>query len=241
LTELMRQKDDGSDPDQTMFIALLADLRDGYCSREQYDWLMTKTPDNIGPERMADFEKCATYLQSVNKSVDSRNARKLKECGTSIFKMSAQNSSATGKGSSADRFRGLENTSFLSLECLVLISTNIWKAVGLVNGQPATVKDVVYLEGQVPNKDLPAFIVVECPNYVGPPFFTEKKKKKWVPIVPSKFHDDSFKESRTGNALRLAYAMTIQKSQGESLAMICVDIGNITPINSQGRRNSRLG
>jgi hypothetical protein len=98
-----------------------------------------------------------------------------------------------------------------------------------------------YLEGQVPNKDLPAFIVVECLNYVGPPFFTKEEKKKWVPIVPSKFHDDSFKESRTGYALRLAYAMIIHKSQGESLAMICVDIDNIMPINSQGRRNSRLG
>ena len=86
-------------------------------------------------------------------------------------------------------------------------------------------KDVVYLEGQIPNKDLPAFIVVDCPNYTGPSFFEEPERKTWVPIVPSTFMDDSFQASRTGYPIRLAYAMTIHKSQGESLGMIWVDIG----------------
>jgi hypothetical protein len=53
LTELMRQKDNGSDPDQTFFIKLLADLSDGRCSQEQYQWLMKKTPDYLGRVRMA--------------------------------------------------------------------------------------------------------------------------------------------------------------------------------------------
>jgi hypothetical protein len=86
-------------------------------------------------------------------------------------------------------------------------------------------KDVVYLEGQVPNKDLPAFIIVDCPNYVGPAFFPEDEKKTWVPLVPSTFHDDTYSESRKGYAVRLVYAMTIHKSQGESLEMIVADIG----------------
>ena len=90
----------------------------------------------------------------------------------------------------------------------------------------------MYLEGQVPNKDLPAFIVVDCPNYVGPAFFPEEEKRTWVPLVPSKFHDDTFAEYRRGYAMRLAYAMTIHKSQGESLEMICVDIGNSYRINA---------
>jgi ATP-dependent exoDNAse (exonuclease V) alpha subunit len=67
--------------------------------------------------------------------------------------------------------------------------------------------------------------MIDCPNYVGPAFFPDEARKTWVPMVPSKFHDDSFQESRTGYAMRLAYAMTIHKSQGESLSMICVDIG----------------
>ena len=50
------------------------------------------------------------------------------------------------------------------------------KIPGLVNGQPATIKDVVYLEGQVPNKDLPSFIVVECPNYKKLSF--QKRKRR---------------------------------------------------------------
>jgi hypothetical protein len=191
--------------------------------------MMTKTPEKLGPERMAEFEARATFLRSTNKDVDARNAKKLKECGTAIFKMSARNSTKAGKGWSADRFRGLENVSFLSLECKVLISTNLWKETGLVNGQPGVVKDVVYLEGQIPNKDLPAFIVVECPGYKGPRFFTgpgSEGKEKWVPIVPSSFSDDTFSATRTGYALRLAYAMTIHKSQGETLEMVDAGIGN---------------
>ena len=68
-------------------------------------------------------------------------------------------------------------------------------------GQSATVKDVVYLEGQVPNKDLPAFIVVECLKYSVPQFFEEEHKKNWIPLPPSTFQDDSFSASRTGYAL----------------------------------------
>jgi hypothetical protein len=97
-----------------------------------------------------------------------------------------------------------------------------------VNGQPGIVKDVVYLEGQIPNKDLPAFIIVECPEYSGPRFFTgpgSEGKEKWVPIVPSAFSDDTFSATRTGYALRLAYAMTIHKSQGETLEMVDAGIG----------------
>jgi hypothetical protein len=232
----MRQKDDGLDPDQTFFIQLLDDLSDARCSREQYDWLMTKkTPDALGAERMRDFEKSATYLCSINKSVDARNATKLRECGEAIFKMTAVNSSTTGKGWCSERFRGLENTTFLSLGSSILLTTNIWKDTGLVNGQPAIIKDVVYLVDQIPNKSLPSFIVIDCPNYTWPSFFEEPEKKTWVPIVPSTFLDDTYAASRTGYPMRLAYAMTIHKSQGESLAMIWVDIGNSSTLKALGK------
>jgi hypothetical protein len=190
--------------------------------------MMRKTPDILGVERMKEFDAKATFPRSTNKDVDARNAKKLRECETAIFKMTAVNSTKMGKGWSADRFRGLENTSFLSLECSVLITTNIWKDVGLVNGQSATVKDVVYLEGQTPNKDLPAFIIVDCPKYKGPAFFTgegSEGKRRWIPLVPNTFQDDTFQATRTGYALRLAYAMTIHKSQGESLEMVNAGIG----------------
>ena len=69
---------------------------------------------------------------------------------------------------------------------------------------------------------------MDCPHYSGPQFFEEEHKKNWVPLSPNTFQDDSFSASRTGYALRLAYAMTIHKSQGESLFMIDVGIGKLS-------------
>jgi hypothetical protein len=51
------------------------------------------------------------------------------------------------------------------------------------------------------------------------------EKKTWIPIVHSTFMDVTYAASRTEYPLRLAYAMPIHKSQGESLEMIWVDFG----------------
>ena len=97
----------------------------------------------------------------------------------------------------------------------------------------------MYLEGQTPNKDLPEFIVVECPKYSGPQFFQEAHKKNWIPLPPDTFQDDSYSASRTGYALRLAYAMTIHKSQGESLVMVDIGIGKRCDFSIDYRRKNR--
>jgi hypothetical protein len=191
---------------------------------------MKRTPDSMSPERWAEFEAKATFLCSMNKDVDARNASKLRGLNQPIFKLIAVNSSSTAKNWSADKFRGIENIAYFALEAKVLIASNIWKLKGLVNGAPAVIKDVVWKEGKVPNKDLPEFIVVECLSYDGPPFFEEEEKRHWVPLAACCFQDDTHSHSRTGFPLKLAYAMTIHKSQGESLRMTAANIG-ICPSN----------
>jgi hypothetical protein len=43
-----RQSDDHTDPNQQYFEQLLSDLRVGQCSKEQWEFLMTRMPGNIG-------------------------------------------------------------------------------------------------------------------------------------------------------------------------------------------------
>jgi hypothetical protein len=225
LDQKWRQQNQDNDPEQAKFIQLLTGLSDGIISETQWRWLMrTRTPSALGPD-FERFQRDAHYLCSTNAKVDSRNVAKLKRLNTPIFQVTAINSTSNARRFSSDNFRGIENISYFCVNAKISFTTNLNKDFGLVNGAPGVIRDVVWADSKTPNVDLPAFIVVECPSYEGPPFFLEEEKKTWIPISPCTFTDDSFQFTRTGYPLRLAYAMTIHKAQGESLSPIIAHIG----------------
>ena len=119
---------------------------------------------------------------------------------------------------------GLQPVVFLAKGARVMLTMNLWSSVGRCNGATGTVIDIVY-ENNHQSPDLPIAVIVEFENYRGPVF--NENQPLCIPIypitVPSQteigFHE------RQQLPLRLAWALTIHKSQGLTLPKAWIDIG----------------
>ena len=105
-----------------------------------------------------------------------------------------------------------------------MLTANIWQEVGLCNGASGTIQHLQYNANHRP-PHLPVAILVEFDNYSGPPFPSEHPH--WVSIPPLTFEWESSGRclSRQEFPLQLRYAITIHKSQGQTLDKAVIDIG----------------
>ena len=118
---------------------------------------------------------------------------------------------------------GLEPVVFLARGARVMLTMNLWASVGLCNGAAGTVVDIIYQNNHQP-PDLPIAVIVEFDNYKGPVF--NESQPLCVPICPitvTSQTETGFHE-RQQLPLRLAWALTIHKSQGLTLPKAWIDI-----------------
>ena len=96
---------------------------------------------------------------------------------------------------------------------------NQWqhRKVGLCNGATGIVESILYAEGHKPPA-LPIAVMVNFNEYTGPPFIPSKPKCIPIPPVTFEWQNGSYRLSRQQLPLRLSYAITIHKSQGQTLS-----------------------
>lgn len=98
-------------------------------------------------------------------------------------------------------------------------------APGLNNGTLAIVRDFVWKPGHTPHVNLPAVIFVEPLDrfFEATPYYPEAEetmeahqRSRWIPISPHRatWTDGNVACSRIQYQMKLAYAITIHKSQG---------------------------
>jgi len=69
--------------------------------------------------------------------------------------------------------------------------------------------------------------IVQVPKYVRPQFFyNDLEKNNWIPINAKSNYCDKIGATRTQYALRLAYAITTHKVQGDTLVSGVIDLGS---------------
>ena len=105
-----------------------------------------------------------------------------------------------------------------------MLLTNLWNEPGLTNGAIGIVQNIVYEQGKQP-PDLPLFVLVKFDQYTGPSF--HPKEEKLVPIAPvlRKWFESKVEHNRIMLPLIPAYAITIHKSQGQTLNKVILNIG----------------
>ena len=173
---------------------------------------------------MTDFND-ATRLFYSNEDVATYNHEQLTKLQHTVANINACHSSAAAKSLTSDNMSGLESTIFLAKGAKVMLTMNLWANVGLCNGASGTVVDIIYEVNHQP-PDLPIAVIVHFDDYRGPSI--SDTLPSCVPICPitvSAQSIDNVQLERQQLPLRLAYALTIHKTQGLNMPKAWIDIG----------------
>lgn len=217
----MRQRGD----DQARFREILEKQSNGSLSREDYLTLAERELDKLPQEEREEFEKEAIKLCAKNSALKKFNIMKMNKLDMPKAVMTAENKPAWAASTKSSTAGNLFHKSMIAEGCKVLITSNIWKESGLVNGAQGTVYKIVYRPQHKP-PELPAVVFVEVPQYIGPSYF--KDRPNIVPITPITRQWFQRKNlcQRTALPLAPSYAITIHKSQGMTLGKVIVDLGD---------------
>ena len=93
---------------------------------------------------------------------------------------------------------------------------NLWANKNLYNGQVGTVKDFLYPVGKN-QPSIPVAVIIDFPDYKGPPFFTNPGQETWVPIMARTHTWGKFRNKfRTQIPITLGWGWTFWKVQGST-------------------------
>lgn len=222
----------GDSPEQVKFRTLLQHASQGSLTREEWELLNSRFEKNLCPEDRILFQDC-TCLYTTRTDVNEHNLAELRALNQPCARITARHDGGPAAAkATADEAGGLENHILLGKGAKVMITRNIWQTGGLVNGTTGVIEDIIWPAGS-PQSDLPLAVLVSCKTYGGPTMWHTEPRSDFpngVPIVPitplkTTFEIDGKIMSRTQFPLRLAWAVTVHKSQGLTLGRIKLGLG----------------
>jgi ATP-dependent DNA helicase PIF1 len=195
-------------------LEILLRLRNAKVTQDDWEHLMTRTSSNIS--NLQEF-KNAIHLYPTIEAVAEHNLMKLKQNNQPITMIKAVHSGHNAAKDSSDDAGGLEPVLYLAHNARVMLISNLWVEAGLVNGAIGTVKAICYSSGEP--AALPTAVMITFDSYSGPTL-----SDGTVPIVPLR-RTWGHSCSRLQLPLKLAWAITIHKSQGLTLDKAVINIG----------------
>ena len=215
LDEVMRQA--GEDPEQIRFRQILMHLSDAQVTVDDWKNLMTQTPTQV--HDLSVFSS-ALHLYPTVEAVVEYNVSQLRASGEPIATIKAIHTGPNACKTPAGDAKGLEAVICLAHSSHVMLISNLWTDVGLVNGAMGTIRAICYRSGGPP--DSPVAVMVRFDHYIGPTLHDGT-----VPIPPIRQtrSTSGSQLSRLQLPLTLAWAVTIPKSQSLTLDKVVIDIG----------------
>lgn len=208
LEQVFRQKD-------PRFVNLLNEWRQGVCSEQSLE-VLRRAGSKLDALRRTNPEFQPTRLYSKNDKVDQMNDAELRKCGGEERVYRSSDSGMTHMLKDCQAQECLR----LRIGCQVMLLKNMNPEKGLVNGargvvtgyaenpegeKPSHVPVVAFL---VPGSDIPVSVTV------APMEWTQEQGNKVV-------------AARVQIPLKLAYAITIHKSQGMTIDLMEIDINDV--------------
>lgn len=135
---------------------------------------MEQTPVNVTDH--TPFYTALHFYPTVEAVVE-HNITKLKASGQPIATIKAVHSGAYAAKASPDDAGGLEAVVCPAKSAHVMLTSNLWVQVGLVNGAMGTIEAICYRSGGPP--DLPITVIVKFDRYTAPTLHDGT-----VPIIP---------------------------------------------------------
>lgn len=205
----------GDDPTQISFPALLSNLRNAEPTIANWQLLMSRSSSSLTTKEQSHCSS-SINLFSMNEMVSSHNKRMLLSLAMPVALSIAEQLRASTCSNPEEE--QLESNILIYIGQKVMLCSNLWVEPRLVNGALGKVKAIVYRHGERPPQ-FPLFVVVHFKKFRGPMW--DHNKPKNVPITPVNH----------GNhcqiPLKMAWALTIQKSQGLTLQRATLNINNI--------------
>ncbi|XP_065826022.1 uncharacterized protein [Oscarella lobularis] len=226
LTKIIRQS--GNDELQIKFRDALQRLRDGCPSYEDWnDLYMSRNfarHDQLGDVKTSFRD--AVRLFACRENVAEFNFNCLKNSNKPVAVINADHNCTEAKNANEEDAGELYARVRLCEGARVMLTSNLWTEMGLVNGSMGYVVAILYQPGAKPPA-LPTAVVVQMDKYNGPTWGGER----CVPICPIERTWPSSTGNRKSSCKRrqlpiqLAWAVTVHKSQGLTLDRAVIDIG----------------
>ena len=213
----------GKDKTTIRFQTALGKLQELKLSKLSQQLLYTYVQNQLIPNKVASFQS-ALRLYFINNEVRERNYGQLAAANRPVKKILLI---YTGRNILKVSIEDVDNLPTELLVCIsaqVILTANLQTEKGLVNRLIGTIEDILQGTGQDLSISIPSALLVCFSEYSGPDFPIYRSKIVLIFPITRQFNYKGVPYTYKQFPLRLAYTITVYKSQGLTLSRVVLNI-----------------